>query len=556
MLFLFVTSCEYNEVFETPQTEATQSLFKVKTVKLEEIPEIKDYLNTKTNNIFYKESTDKDGAIFDIENIMEVIDTLNYTNYSFRFVYPDTPVSIFYNLVVGKTPEGEAKEPFVLKYVCDESHLDEFIINDFNLQYFKGKVGIHKYIDFFEDGNFYKGETYCPPNLDEYGDPIPCDKVTLDGSNPDGGGSENEGDPYGGYPSDGDTSGDDTSSDDTSSDDNSDDNTSSDTSGGEFQPCLIYDGNGNSLLVDCRQLKDNFPVEEKSTTSDCPDCPGPEGGIGINTTTIDINTILGEILNDEQLLWLSAHPEEEDAIKQYLKVNNSLEAEVFIYEAIDFLTNNIQFNFTQYENWFSSYYPDLELNTLEINPNDITYDTPLTQQVLPTFDTYISHFPKLGTVGNYEQMSSPDVYELVGGTLYTSHINDLKNYSNACSIRGSRGLLYSGINIPVLRYNNNQRTQKGGDNKNYILDAVSFNKFMIDKFGEATYKLEGVDANDTKKVANLLNGKNGIYIIINNSPGQAGYSGHVDSIINGICIGGAYTVTSGGIKSIRIWELN
>lgn len=46
------------------------------------------------------------------------------------------------------------------------------------------------------------------------------------------------------------------------------------------------------------------------------------------------------------------------------------------------------------------------------------------------------------------------------------------------------------IQIPVLKYNNSQRTQKGGDGKNYILDAVSFNKFMEDKFGEPTTALQ------------------------------------------------------------------
>ena len=45
-------------------------------------------------------------------------------------------------------------------------------------------------------------------------------------------------------------------------------------------------------------------------------------------------------------------------------------------------------------------------------------------------------------------------------------------------------------------------------------------------------------------------------VIINNSYAQAGYSGHVDIIINGKCIGGAYAGVDGGVKSIRIWELN
>jgi hypothetical protein len=120
--------------------------------------------------------------------------------------------------------------------------------------------------------------------------------------------------------------------------------------------------------------------------------------------------------------------------------------------------------------------------------------------------------------------------------------------------------LYAGIDIPVLRYGTSgQRTQKGSDNKNYILDAVSFDKFMKDKFGETPYKLEGADANTPQKVADLLRGKNGIYVIINNNPSAttgAGYSGHVDLILDGTCIGGAYTTPTGGVKSIRIWVLN
>jgi hypothetical protein len=127
---------------------------------------------------------------------------------------------------------------------------------------------------------------------------------------------------------------------------------------------------------------------------------------------------------------------------------------------------------------------------------------------------------------------------------------------NACAIRASRGLLYSGIQIPVLKYNGSQRTQKGGDGKNYILDAVSFNTYMIAKFGETSSKLEGTDANDPVKVAALLNGKNGIYVIVNSNTKTAGYSGHCDLIINGKNISGAYTTPRGGVKSIRIWTLN
>lgn len=228
----------------------------------------------------------------------------------------------------------------------------------------------------------------------------------------------------------------------------------------------------------------------------------------------------------------------------------------FAKEAISFLKDNSQYSFDQYENWFSPFNAELETNPTIVNPDDITFDTPLTQQTLPTFSTFLTNFPKRATSGNYRPMSTTDAYTLAGGSLLYSHIYQNAQYNNACSIRASRGLLYSGIQIPVLKYNGSQRTQKGGDGKNYILDAVSFNTYMIAKFGETSAKLEGADANDPIKVAALLNGKNGIYVIVNSNTATAGYSVHCDVIINGKCISNAFTTPNGGVKSIRIWTLN
>ena len=267
--------------------------------------------------------------------------------------------------------------------------------------------------------------------------------------------------------------------------------------------------------------------------------------------------------NRTQFYYLSSNHELTKSIFNLLAENNTgslyqyNQAKTFAKSAIQFIITNPQFNFKQYENWFGNNYPDLVPNNPVVNPDNITYETPIIQQSLPSFNDFINHFPKKGTQGNYTEMSTSEVYYLVGGSLLTSHLNNPEGYSNACSIRGSRGLLYSGVDIPVLNYTGtNQRTQKGGDNKNYILDAVSFNKYMIDKFGETPHKLEGAVANNPTEIAELLNGKNGIYVIINSSQNQAGYSGHVDAIINGQCIGGAYTGVTGGVKSIRVWELN
>lgn len=283
-------------------------------------------------------------------------------------------------------------------------------------------------------------------------------------------------------------------------------------------------------------------------------------GIVDNDTTVDVDIQNAQAfyatLNSDQRAWANSNQLRYINLVDYLLESFTSERQEIFRKIIDYLRWYPNTSWTLIEDWFLNTPNYTELN-LNLDPNNITYSEPLTQQSLPTLDNFVNNFPKLGTSGNYYEMPTSQVYQLVGGSLLTSHQNNPSAYSNACSIRGSRGLLYSGIDIPILNYPGvGQRTQKGGDNENYILDAVSFDKFMRDKFGNATYELTGTDANDPVKVANLLNGKNGIYVIINNSHAQAGYSGHVDAIINGDCISNAYTTPSGGVKSIRIWELN
>lgn len=294
--------------------------------------------------------------------------------------------------------------------------------------------------------------------------------------------------------------------------------------------------------------------ESEGSSNPCP----PVDGIGIlEPSTTFMNFVFN--LPTDLKNWLTkpypqGSPEEiKDLIENYVNSTNADLA--FATWLTNYIYSNQNIDINQIEGMFFSSYPQID-QQIEIDPSLISYDTPLTQQNLPTLDSFINNFPKNGQSGSYTQMPASQVYSLIQGSLLNSFINNPNAYGNACAIRGSRGLLYSGIDIPVLNYNGSQRTQKGGDLKNYILDAVSFNKFMIDKFGDTPYKLEGSAANDLQQVVNLLNGKNGIYVIINNSSSTAGYSGHVDAIINGSCIGDEYLLPSGGVKSIRVWVLN
>jgi len=178
-------NCEKDEIINAPEKE--KSLFVQNRIDISKIPEIKQLLPTQLRGKYKNKTHKLNEAIFDEENILEVIDTLNFKNYSFRFTLPNSKIGEFYNLVIGKDAEGNLAIPIVLKYVCDDGSLNDFISNKFSLRYFNGEISKHRYTDYFEKGYFDKTSTNCPPTLDGNGDPVPCETIKADGSVSGGG---------------------------------------------------------------------------------------------------------------------------------------------------------------------------------------------------------------------------------------------------------------------------------------------------------------------------------------------------------------------------------
>jgi hypothetical protein len=171
-------------------------------------------------------------------------------------------------------------------------------------------------------------------------------------------------------------------------------------------------------------------------------------------------------------------------------------------------------------------------------------------QNLPSWSAFQNAFPTNN--GNY--MAASQVYQLVGGQLYNSHLNNPNAYSNACAIRVSRALNYSGVVVPDIF----GQTEKGADNKNYFLNAKNLNQWMRKTFGipigsnhitGAQGELYGVN------FPSLLSGRKGIYIMIANYPGLFA-TGHADIINNSNCPGECWFNPKGGVHYIDIWELN
>lgn len=319
---LLLWNCEKEEFRGHIVLDETASNYHSRTIALDDIYDVKKYLDDLMPQNSSNKSSEIEGAIFDQDHVLEIIDTLQNTNYSLRFTYPDTPLGEFYNLVIGRTPEGVLKTPFVLKYTCDDNFLEDYIAHDFNMYYFKGMVKMHVYTDFFSVDAFSRTIGSCPPELDAVGDPVACEQAPIDGSDTSGGGGD--GGNYG----------------------NPNSNPGNDSGGiGGSSSCIMSVGTsgpcaeGGTAIHSAASCGAGTGVyyvvsiycpmmRQTRTTDDCPACAdaNTDGGIGVNVSSISsmISTIKNALdLNPSELFWLhnNAATDEIMAIELYINMN-------------------------------------------------------------------------------------------------------------------------------------------------------------------------------------------------------------------------------------------
>lgn len=175
--YLFV-NCEKEEVYNSDFPSNQESKYIYKILSISEIPEVESFISRTTgDDIFIKTTTEKDQPLFDVDNVTQVIDSTNFSNYSFKFIFADTPLGTFYNLIVGRDRDGNFTTPYILKYVYDANHLDEFLKDERN---FKGKITLHKYTDFLNEDFFTTKQHNSREN--EKSGKNPCDERDVDTS--------------------------------------------------------------------------------------------------------------------------------------------------------------------------------------------------------------------------------------------------------------------------------------------------------------------------------------------------------------------------------------
>ncbi len=167
---LLLWNCEKEKLIEFPNEELNVSGTKIGYITGEDIPEVINVLTsytgkTSSKKAIYSKSLSYKKARIDIESILKVKDYNSIINYSFNIIIDDAPENEFYNLVINEQPNGELKSPYVTKYVVDNDALANYLANNKDFRYFKGKNYTMSFNSFFDNYDT-SGKSFsdCPPD--------------------------------------------------------------------------------------------------------------------------------------------------------------------------------------------------------------------------------------------------------------------------------------------------------------------------------------------------------------------------------------------------------
>ena len=167
---LLLWNCEKEVPIEPLNEELNLSGTKIGYITGEDIPEVINVLTsftgkTSSKKAIYSKTLSYKKARIDIESILKVKDYNSIINYSFNIIIDDAPENEFYNLVINEQPNGELKSPYVTKYVVDNDALGDYLANNKDFRYFKGKNYTMSFNSFFDNYDTSgKSLSDCPPD--------------------------------------------------------------------------------------------------------------------------------------------------------------------------------------------------------------------------------------------------------------------------------------------------------------------------------------------------------------------------------------------------------
>lgn len=167
----------------------------IRDIGIDEIPEIESLLSESlalfSNSEGNRFQVNDANSILDLEidwsKIVELVDTLGNTNYSIAIKDEANAPYTFHNLVVGKTPDGDLKKPFLMTYIMSPEFRDIYD-QTLSIQGFTGTAK-KRFINFNSNS---EGNSSAPFSLGSTSSNDTCPRETQvdnDGPGPSGGGS-------------------------------------------------------------------------------------------------------------------------------------------------------------------------------------------------------------------------------------------------------------------------------------------------------------------------------------------------------------------------------
>ncbi len=329
--FLAALSCEEDIIIdnleevqlESKWLDAKRKTSSISKISSKDIPEVVSYLQSMTSKGYDPNTSKTHQPIIDFEHGVSLTDSLGRTNYTFSMFVPEKKYKgpRLYSLIVGVDAEGRMSNPMVLRLTPKKGQEKKWIEDDFDFSKFKGKVSLHKYTDFFNENPFSRTTDYCPPEYDQYGDPIECVADEVDGGGTGGSG--------GSYAPAGGATGGCTYSMYWNYCGGSNDNISHP---GGPPPICGGDGSGAGWVLEtsCPNYTD-ITIFHKSSgaKSDCPNCEtGPSGDVvmySYDRSVAKLEYYLKEhfdhYLTPSELTWLNINPDIAYNINQPLKTD-------------------------------------------------------------------------------------------------------------------------------------------------------------------------------------------------------------------------------------------
>ena len=165
-------NCQRDQLGLTEQS-LKKKAYKTRSISSAEIPNILALINNKTKSAFTKnKSATTNYGSLDLDAIMEVVDTIGATNYSFRITNIEDDGFSLYNLVVHTDEYGNVKTPYIIKYTMEESFANAYYNGTKLFDEFTGVISRYS-IDAFLNSHHSK-YAKTEPTLD-----CPCDQIEV-----------------------------------------------------------------------------------------------------------------------------------------------------------------------------------------------------------------------------------------------------------------------------------------------------------------------------------------------------------------------------------------